>query len=153
RSRSISTACTCGTRASNASVSAASPGPISTSRSSARGATASTIASTTEGSTRKCCPKRLRARCPPRSVLTGGLRRHRVTVELVLDVGAVAQLAQPVLVALLDAPLAQRLARLLAQPVGRALVGAPLDDLDQVHAEGRAHGIAQLPRRERVHRP
>src|SRR5690606_5963210 len=75
-----------------------------------------------------------------------------LSFQLVLDVGAVAQLAQPVLVVLLDATLAQRLARHLAQAVGRRLVGSPLEDLDQVHAERRTHRVADLARGERIHR-
>src|SRR5690242_4023747 len=65
-------------------------------------------------------------------------------VKRQLDVGRVAKLAQPFLVRLLRLALAQRLARLQAAALRRRFAGAPLDHLDQVVAEGRAHRLADL---------
>src|SRR5919197_6394135 len=61
-----------------------------------------------------------------------------------LDVGLVAQLSQPFLVRLVGLALAQRLARLQALALGREIARAPLEHLDQVIAEGRAHRRADL---------
>src|SRR5690606_24687624 len=66
-------------------------------------------------------------------------------------VGAVAQLLDPDLVGFLGALPAHRLARRLAQPLGRSLVAAPGDDLNQVQPEGRAHYLADLAGLERIH--
>src|SRR5881396_2613328 len=61
-----------------------------------------------------------------------------------LDVGLVAQLAQPFLVGLVGLALAQRLARLHAAPLGTEIARAALENLDQVVAEGRAHRLAHF---------
>src|SRR3982751_2549783 len=50
-------------RCSKGTVSAPSPGPISTRKSAVEGATASTMRASTRGSCRKCCPNLLRGRC------------------------------------------------------------------------------------------
>src|SRR5204863_6609191 len=63
RSRSSSMTCKPETRCSRGRVSAPSPGPISTMKSSLAGATAWTIFSRTPRSCRKCCPNLLRGRC------------------------------------------------------------------------------------------
>ena len=63
-SRSISTACSSGRRASSGSVIAPRPGPISTMRSRGlRARSRRRCAAITPGSCRKCWPKRLRATC------------------------------------------------------------------------------------------
>ena len=78
RSRSSSITVSRPQRATSGSVSAPSPGPISTSNSPRRGSIASTMASTMLSSARKCCPKRLRAMCliagRPRRAQYGGSR-------------------------------------------------------------------------------
>src|SRR2546426_7969659 len=51
------------TRCSSGRVSAPSPGPISTMKSSTAGSMASTTRPSTRGSCRKCCPNLLRGRC------------------------------------------------------------------------------------------
>src|SRR2546428_508260 len=61
-----------------------------------------------------------------------------------LDVGLVAQLAQPFLVGLVGLALAQRLARLHAAALGTEIARAALENLDQVVAEGRAHRLAHF---------
>src|SRR5438309_1934033 len=61
-----------------------------------------------------------------------------------LDVGLVAQLPQPFLVRLVGLALAQRLPGLQALALGGEIARAPLEHLDQVVAEGRAHGLADL---------
>src|SRR5512132_4456623 len=61
-----------------------------------------------------------------------------------LDVGLVAQLPQPFRVRLFRLAVADRLARLQALPLGREVARAPLEHLDQVIAEGRAHRLAHL---------
>src|SRR5439155_738054 len=61
-----------------------------------------------------------------------------------LDVGLVAQLPQPFLVRLVGLALAQRLPGLQALALGGKIARAPLEHLDQVIAEGRAHGLADL---------
>ena len=73
--------------------------------------------------------------------LAGGERDDRRALALVkpqLDVGAVAQLAQPVLVRLVGLALAHRLARLQALPAPARHRRAALEHLDQVIAERRA---------------
>src|SRR4051812_9616378 len=61
-----------------------------------------------------------------------------------LDVGRIAQLAQPVGVRLVGLAVAQCLARLDALALGRDVARAPLEHLDDVITEGRAHGLADL---------
>src|SRR5207248_11207499 len=61
-----------------------------------------------------------------------------------LDIGRIAQLAQPFLVGLVGLALAQRLARLHAAALGTEIARAALENLDQVVAEGRAHRLAEL---------
>src|SRR4051812_17526041 len=61
-----------------------------------------------------------------------------------LDVGGVAQLPQPFGVRLVRLAIADRLARLEALALGRDVARAALHHLDQVIAEGRAHGLADL---------
>src|SRR5689334_10306353 len=61
-----------------------------------------------------------------------------------LDVGLVAELAQPFLVSLVGLSVAQRCARLQAPALGRHVARAPLEHLDQVIAKGRTHGLADL---------
>src|SRR2546422_8083894 len=63
RSRSSSIASSLPARSRSGAVSAPSPGPISTRKSSAAGATASTMRASTRGSCRKCWPNLLRGRC------------------------------------------------------------------------------------------
>src|SRR4051812_34523770 len=63
RSRSISIVSTFPVFARSSRVRTPSPGPISTMKSSLAGSIAATIFSSTHGSWRKCCPKRLRGRC------------------------------------------------------------------------------------------
>src|SRR5437764_4655533 len=65
-------------------------------------------------------------------------------VKAQFDVGLVAELPQPLLVGLVRFALAQGLARLQALPLGRHVARAPLEHLDEVVAEGRAHGLADL---------
>src|SRR5712692_365651 len=61
-----------------------------------------------------------------------------------LDVGLVAQLAQPFLVGLVGLALAQRLTRLHAPALGTEIARAALENLDQVVAERRAHRLAHV---------
>src|SRR5947207_1891568 len=61
-----------------------------------------------------------------------------------LDVGLVAQLPQPFRVGLVRLAVADRLARLQAPALGREVARAPLEHLDQVVAERRAHRLAYL---------
>ena len=105
--------------AASGPVSAPRPGPISTSAWPGRGSIASTIASTTAPSVRKCWPKRLRATCFTTARRSGRRLAH-------LDVGAPAQVAHPFVVGVLELLLAQDVARLLAQllRVERDLRGA-----------------------------
>src|SRR5438477_5321754 len=63
RSRSSSIASSLPARSMSGAVSAPSPGPISTRKSPADGATAETMWARTRGSCRKCWPNRLRGRC------------------------------------------------------------------------------------------
>ena len=65
-------------------------------------------------------------------------RGSQLLFEAVLDVGAVAHLAQPVLVGLVRLALAQGLARSSALAIRRDVLDAPLEHLDQVPAERRA---------------
>ena len=115
----------------------------------------STIASMTDASVRKCWPKRLRAMCfigrPPSAALAG--RRRALMRRLAqLDVGAGAQLVEPLGVGRLELPLAQHVARLLALLARVELDLAALDDLDQVHAEARDDRLGDAADRQRVHR-
>src|SRR6185369_12625148 len=103
---------------------------ISTIASPAPGATAWTMRFSTPGSCRKCWPKRLR-------VLNGCVSGASPVFEAQLDIGPVAQLAQPVLkrfvrLALLEREPGLHAAALLRQP-GRAA----LQNLDQMPAERR----------------
>src|ERR1044072_2204915 len=61
-----------------------------------------------------------------------------------LDVGRIAQLAHPLLVGLVGLAVVQRLTRLHALPLGRDVARAPLEALDQVVAEWRAHRLADF---------
>src|SRR5437899_6324644 len=70
--------------------------------------------------------------------------RALALVKPQLDVGLVAQLPQPFLVCLVGLAVAQRLARLEARALRREVARAALEHLDQVIAEGRAHGRADL---------
>src|SRR5690606_29136928 len=147
RSRSISTASIEPTRASSGAVSAAVPGPISTRRSPGRGSIAATIAATAPRSTRKCWPKRLRGRTVnPESggpaPCAGRAPRRRSIVQAVLHVRPVADLPQPLVVRLVRLLLAQRLARGGAHLLRGVLHGPAGDHLDEMHAELRAHRVA-----------
>src|SRR4051812_36220432 len=62
----------------------------------------------------------------------------------VLDVGAVAQLAQPLLVGFVALALAPHLACLETLAFRRGVGGASLEDLDQVPAEGRLDRLADF---------
>jgi len=62
-------------------------------------------------------------------------------VGLVLDVRAIAQLPDELLELLVALALADRLARLVAAPLLRDVLLAPLEHLDQVPAERRAHRL------------
>src|SRR5258708_27838195 len=72
-------------------------------------------------------------------------------VVAVLDEGAVARLAQPVLVRLVGLARADRLARRELLPVARQLVRTALGHLHQVPAEGRLHRLAHFLVLQRVH--
>src|SRR3954452_10313278 len=75
---------------------------------------------------------------PEVSAITGGLAPIALAVfEAQLDVGLVAQLAQPLLVGLVGLALAQRLPRLHPYAVGAHVRRAPLEHLDEVVAERR----------------
>src|SRR5512137_2143624 len=73
-------------------------------------------------------------------------------LDPVLDVGAVAQLAQPLFVRLVGAAVAEHLARLGTLAVQRDVGVAPLGDFDDVKAEGRTHRLGQFADLQRVHR-
>src|SRR3569623_2612219 len=62
----------------------------------------------------------------------------------VFDVGVVAQAAQPALQFLVDLALAQRVARLTANDVGRVVVLTPLEHLCDMPAEAALEGLADL---------
>src|SRR6185295_13140898 len=117
-------------------VSAPRPGPISTSASDRRGPIAATIASTTAASFRKCWPNRLRATC-----FTTARRSARRLAHL--DVGPAAQVAQPVVVGVLELLLAQDVARLLPLLLRIERNRAAVEHLDQVHAEARDDRVRQ----------
>src|SRR5438552_8342112 len=92
-----------------------------------------------------CCERRthssgpMPAGSPEVSAMTG-----LAFLKPQLDVGLVAQLAQPFLVGLVGLALAQRLARLHAAALGTEVARAALENLDQVVAEGRAHRPAHF---------
>src|SRR6185436_591911 len=65
-----------------------------------------------------------------------------------LDVGLIAQLAQPFLVGLVGLALSQRGARLAPAALRRQVRRTPLQDLDQVVAEGGADRLAHLADRQ-----
>src|SRR5437016_400835 len=96
-----------------------------------------------------CCERRthssgpMPAGSPEVSAMTGSLRSLSF-LKPQLDVGLVAQLAQPFLVGLVGLALAQRLARLHAAALRTEIARAPLENLDQVIAERRAHRLAQF---------
>src|SRR4051812_6006813 len=77
---------------------------------------------------------------PEVSAMTG----LTLLVKPKLDVGCVAQLPQPFGVRLVGLAIADRLACLQALPFRGDIARAPLEHLDQVVAEGRAHGLAHL---------
>src|SRR3569833_2609716 len=64
--------------------------------------------------------------------------------QAVFDVGVVAQAAQPALQFLVDLALAQRVARLTANDVGRVVVLTPLEHLCDMPAEAALDGLADL---------
>src|SRR3569833_2856758 len=64
--------------------------------------------------------------------------------QTVFDVGVVAQAAQPALQFLVDLALAQRVARLTANDVGRVVVLTPLEHLCDMPAEAALEGLADL---------
>src|SRR5882724_11804473 len=70
--------------------------------------------------------------------------RGLALVKAQLDVGRIAQLPQPFGVGLVGLAVAQRLARLDAPALGRDVARAPFEHLDDVIAERRAHGLADL---------
>src|SRR6185503_19893533 len=144
RSRSISIAVSRSRRSSKGRVRAPSPGPISTTASPAAGSTALTMRFSTAGSCRKCWPRRLR-------VFNALSCEASLVFEAHLDVGAVTQLEQPVLVGLVGLALFQGGARLQAAAVLGQAGCPPLHHLDQVPAERRFHRLADLARLERVH--
>src|SRR5207245_7136976 len=92
-----------------------------------------------------CCERRthssgpMPAGSPEVSAMTG-----LAFLKPQLDVGLVAQLAQPFLVGLVGLALAQRLARLHAAALRTEIARAALENLDQVIAERRAHRLAQF---------
>src|SRR5205814_4713599 len=69
----------------------------------------------------------------------------------VVDVGAIARLAQPVLVGLVRLALANRLARGEPLAVFRKLIGATPQHLHEVPAEGTLHRLAHLAIAQSVH--
>src|SRR5438105_10164437 len=73
-------------------------------------------------------------------------------VDLVFDVRAIARLPDELLKLLLALALPQRLARLLATSFQRDVLLAPIEHLDQVPAERRAHRLRHLVDVELVHR-
>src|SRR3989442_12190241 len=100
---------------------------------------------TTSSADAGCCASRthssgpMPAGSPEVSAMTG-----LAFLKPQLDVGLVAQLAQPFLVGLVGLALAQRLARLHAAALGTEVARAALENLDQVVAEGRAHRLAHV---------
>src|SRR5258706_2059939 len=72
-------------------------------------------------------------------------------VVAVLDEGAVARLAQPILVRLVGLALADRVARGRLLALLGQLVGAALEDLHEVPSERRLHRLAHFLVLERVH--
>src|SRR5436190_7757073 len=70
--------------------------------------------------------------------------RSLALVKAQLDVGRIAQLAQPLLIGLVGLAVAQRVARLHALSLRGDVARAALERLDEVVAERRAHRLAHL---------
>src|SRR3990170_7975585 len=69
----------------------------------------------------------------------------------VLHIRLVAQLAYPLVVALVRFACVDLLSRRRIEPFLAHVAFAPLEDLNQVQAEGRPHGRGKLPGFERLH--